>query len=206
MKRAVITLVIIALIASGCGQTIKKQQTENKQIIETEEDLHEKTEENDETGSKVNSFILKNLTIDEDYFRQKINQSKGTHSQELDAFINQMFSDEESTENLQIIDTVAVSETLKLLLVGADNENENWAWIALFDNKNHVFFSEQVYYQDYVEYFYSISTKIKDNIIQISTSTAQYDDCYSSQETEIKGHIVKNNNLVGIDIDTIPPF
>ena len=184
MQKPLIILSIIALLAGSCTQATNKQQI----------------------GNKENLLLLKNITIDEDYFRQKTNQSKDTYSQELKEFINQMFLDEESTENLQIIDTIAVSQTYKLLLIGQDNENENWIWLALFDNKNHLFFSEQVYYQDYVEYFYSIRTKIKDNIIQITKSTAQFDDCNVSTNIETKGYIVKNNNLLNVDIDTIPPF
>ncbi len=56
-------------------------------------------------------------------------------------------------------------------MVAQETENEITAYIVSFDNKDKTIQFEPVFYADFVEYFSSTASKIKDNTIAITTKT-----------------------------------
>ena len=143
----------------------------------------------------VTDTILKNVSINENYFNQKISRNSVINRSLLDTFGLAKIpspSDlkKDTSFKLKIIDTLISNDKIKILIVSVESENEHWAWLLAYDKNSKVVKTEKVFYEDFVEYFSKTTAEVKNNKIFIATETEGED----SKTKVIKKYIFKDGN------------
>lgn len=125
---------------------------------------------------------LKNITINEAYYEQKVKQAKKLPDSTVQSLLLTDIEDinRDNSAPVKIVDTVWSTDTEKIIVVALDGENETSAYLVhLKNNKLKQF--EQVYYADVVEYFMQINSVINNNQLTITKTTDT--DGNSTKET-----------------------
>lgn len=124
-------------------------------------------------AAPIEKQTLKNVVIDEKYFEEKTKLAKALTPDQIKAFDLTKIEgiDRDATATIKIIDTLYTSSKSKIVVVAQETENEITAYIVSLDNKDKTIQFEPVFYADFVEYFSSTASKIKDNTIEITTKT-----------------------------------
>ncbi len=133
-----------------------------------------------EQGPAAHDPILKDIDIDQKYFDQQVaahrvisKTSFDTLSLETISMLKEFRND--TAVKIKIIDTLLANSRMKLLVVAAKTENESWAWLVCYSANNEIIWTENIYYEDFVEYFSKTTTRIKSKTIAITTETEMED-------------------------------
>lgn len=130
--------------------------------------------------SKVDSTVtvptsLHDLLIDTNYFNKKTARAGIVNPAAYAALgLPRILKPEELKEpsaKIKILDTLVFTNNSLLLLLSRETENEHWAWLVQYDNKGMYQSHQLVFYEDFVEYFSTTSTRVKNSTIIITTQT-----------------------------------
>lgn len=116
--------------------------------------------------------VLKNITINEAYYEQKVKKVKKLADSTITSLSLTDIEDinRNTTVPVKIIDTLWTTDTEQIIIVALDGETEMSAYLVHLKNKRLKQF-EQVYYADVVEYFMQVNSTIKNNQLSIVTTT-----------------------------------
>lgn len=115
---------------------------------------------------------LKNITINEAYYEQKVKQTKKLSDTLVQSLLLTDIEDinRQPETPVKIIDTLWHTDTESMIIVALDGETETSAYIVHLKN-NRLQQFEEVYYADVVEYFMQINTTIHNNTLDIHKTT-----------------------------------
>lgn len=115
---------------------------------------------------------LKDITINEAYFEQRVKQVKKLPDSTIQSLLLTDIEDINRATDVpvKILDTLWTIDQEKIILVALNGDSESSAYIVHLKNNKLLQF-EEVYYADVVEYIMQTSSDIKDNQLTIVTTT-----------------------------------
>ncbi|MFD2918618.1 hypothetical protein ACFS6H_02780 [Terrimonas rubra] len=139
---------------------------------------------------------LKDLTINEAYYEQKVKKAKKLADSTITSLSLTDIEDINRNNDaaVKIIDTLWHTDTEQIIIVALDGETEMSAYLVHVKN-NRLKQFEQVYYADVVEYFMQVNSTIKDNRLSIVTTT----DADGSTTKKATNFLFKDGSLQKIN-------
>jgi hypothetical protein len=170
-KMIVISVGIFLISCNNVGTKSGTEETTDTTKVKASESIVADT-----SNPQMEMDTLKNITINEKYFNQKTAKAATVNQQ---TFRQLNFEKLNGNEGLQddpnskfkIIDTIFNKPEADIVIISGESENEHWAWLAQLDRNNKIVNSTLVFYEDFVEYFSSTTSKIQKNTITIITQT-----------------------------------
>jgi len=125
-------------------------------------------------SASVRKPVLKSVVINQKYFELKSAKARPLSFQN---FINKGVRAgmtaglmDDTLLTIKVLDTLLLNEKETVLVVSAATEHEHRAWLVQYNNRQKTISYFPVFYEDFVEYFFTKTTIIRNNRISVRTN------------------------------------